>query len=44
VLNTAPVGVRRREIIIVGAGPAGSATALGLVARDPALAREVLVL
>jgi flavin-dependent dehydrogenase len=31
-------------VIIVGSGPAGSATALELVARDPALAHETLIL
>jgi 2-polyprenyl-6-methoxyphenol hydroxylase-like FAD-dependent oxidoreductase len=30
--------VLRRDIIIVGSGPAGAATALGIAARDPALA------
>jgi flavin-dependent dehydrogenase len=31
-------------VVIVGSGPAGAATALGLVAREPAMAAEVLVL
>src|SRR5262245_5424459 len=31
-------------IIIVGAGPAGTATALALHRRDPALARDILIL
>src|ERR1043166_8436557 len=34
----------RRPLAIVGAGPAGTATALYLHAIDPALAREALVL
>ena len=36
--------MERRPAIIVGSGPAGTATALALHRRDPALAREVLVL
>ncbi len=36
--------MERRPLIIVGSGPAGSASALFLQARDPALARETLVL
>ena len=34
----------RREIIIVGSGPAGAATALGIAARDPALAAGTTIL
>jgi 2-polyprenyl-6-methoxyphenol hydroxylase-like FAD-dependent oxidoreductase len=34
----------RREIIIVGSGPAGAATALGIVARSPALAAGTTLL
>lgn len=34
----------RREIIIVGSGPAGAATALGIAARSPALARGTTML
>jgi flavin-dependent dehydrogenase len=34
----------RREVIVVGSGPAGAATALGIAARDPALGRATLVL
>ena len=33
--------MERRPVIIVGSGPAGTATALALHRRDPALAREV---
>jgi flavin-dependent dehydrogenase len=36
--------MERRPAIIVGSGPAGTATAIALHRRDPALAREVLVL
>jgi flavin-dependent dehydrogenase len=36
--------MERRPIIIVGSGPAGAATALALHRRDPALARDVLIL
>jgi len=36
--------VLRREIIIVGSGPAGAATALGIAARDPALAAGTTIL
>ena len=36
--------MERRPIIIVGAGPAGTATALALHRRDPALARDMLIL
>jgi flavin-dependent dehydrogenase len=38
------VAVLRREIIIVGSGPAGAATALGIAARSPALARGTTML
>jgi flavin-dependent dehydrogenase len=38
------VAVIRREVIIVGSGPAGAATALGIAARDPALARGTTIL
>lgn len=34
----------RCEVIVVGSGPAGAATALGIAARDPALGRGTLVL
>jgi flavin-dependent dehydrogenase len=34
----------RYPIIVVGSGPAGTATALALHRRDPALARDVLIL
>jgi menaquinone-9 beta-reductase len=34
----------RRDVVIVGSGPAGSATALGIVARDPALAAGTVML
>jgi len=36
--------MEKRPIIIVGSGPAGTASALHLVARNPALAREILLL
>src|SRR5262249_28489316 len=36
--------MERFPIVIVGSGPAGAATALALHRRDPALARDVLVL
>jgi menaquinone-9 beta-reductase len=36
--------MERRPIIIVGSGPGGVATALALHERDPALARDVLLL
>src|SRR5262245_6192848 len=36
--------MERRPIIIVGSGPAGTATALALHRSDPALARDVLLL
>ena len=36
--------MERRPLLIVGSGPAGAASALFLHARNPALAREVLVL
>ncbi|MGH7893889.1 MAG: NAD(P)/FAD-dependent oxidoreductase, partial [Candidatus Binatia bacterium] len=34
----------RREVIIVGSGPAGASTALGIAARDPKLAAQTLIL
>jgi len=37
-------GIERREVVIVGSGPAGAATALGLVAREPGFAPDILVL
>ncbi len=37
-------GVERRDVVVVGSGPAGTATALGLIAREPAAAADVLVL
>lgn len=37
-------GIERREVVVVGSGPAGTATALALRAREPALAADVLVL
>lgn len=36
--------MERRPAIIVGSGPAGTATAIALHRRDPALARDVLLL
>jgi geranylgeranyl reductase family protein len=36
--------MERRDVVICGAGPAGTATALHLVRRDPALAGRILVL
>jgi flavin-dependent dehydrogenase len=36
--------MERRPLVIIGSGPAGTATALFLHARDPQLAREVLIL
>jgi flavin-dependent dehydrogenase len=36
--------MERRPAIIVGSGPAGTATAIALHRRDPALARDVLIL
>ncbi len=36
--------MERRPVIIIGSGPAGSASALFLQAQQPALAREVLIL
>ena len=36
--------MERRPLIIIGSGPAGSASALFLHARDPALARETVIL
>src|SRR6266545_2810799 len=36
--------MERRPVIIVGSGPAGTATAIALHRRDPALARDVLIL
>lgn len=36
--------MERRPVIIVGSGPAGTATAIALHRRDPVLAREILVI
>jgi flavin-dependent dehydrogenase len=36
--------MERRDVVIVGSGPAGAATALRLAARDPALAARAVVL
>ncbi len=36
--------MERRPVIIVGSGPAGTATAIALHRRDPGLAREILIL
>lgn len=36
--------MERRPVIIVGSGPAGTATAIALHRRDPSLARDVLIL
>src|SRR5256886_17708573 len=36
--------MERRDVVIVGSGPAGAATALGLVARAPALAARSVLL
>jgi len=36
--------MERRDVVIVGSGPAGAATALGLVARAPALAARSVML
>jgi flavin-dependent dehydrogenase len=36
--------MKRREVVIVGAGPAGAATALRLAAREPALAARTVLL
>lgn len=36
--------MEHRPVIIVGSGPAGTATAIALARRDPALARDVLIL
>jgi len=36
--------MERRPLIIIGSGPAGSATALNLLAQRPALAREALII
>jgi flavin-dependent dehydrogenase len=36
--------MERRPLVIIGSGPAGSASALFLYAQDPALAREAVIL
>src|SRR5438128_11048332 len=36
--------MERRDVVIVGSGPAGAATALGLAARAPALAARSVLL
>ena len=36
--------MERRDVVIVGSGSAGAATALGLVARAPALAARSVML
>ncbi|HSP96271.1 MAG TPA: NAD(P)/FAD-dependent oxidoreductase [Candidatus Dormibacteraeota bacterium] len=36
--------MERRPLIIVGSGPAGTATAIALHRRDPGLARDILIL
>lgn len=36
--------MERRPLVIVGSGPAGTATAIALHRRDPGLAREILML
>ncbi len=36
--------MERRPVIVIGSGPAGTASALFLHARDPGLARETLLL
>lgn len=36
--------MERRPVVIIGSGPAGAATAIALHRRDPALARDVLIL
>ena len=36
--------MERRDVIIVGSGPAGAATALGLAARSPAIAARTVLL
>jgi flavin-dependent dehydrogenase len=36
--------IERRQVVIVGSGPAGAATALRLAARDPAVAARTVVL
>lgn len=39
-----PSTMERRPLIIIGSGPAGTATALNLLAQRPALAREALLI